>query len=123
MDTSTPVPNPNFQHNKPLFQTAGNIESTAASSNQMEALVQRYYYHQELDKAHEQMKVMFTKYHLMGWILVKFRGSISVSESKNKNITFQREEHDKRIKSLRKELDWIAASQWMYTPIEKLIGQ
>ena len=50
---------------KLLFQTAGNIESTAASSNQMEALVQRYYYHQELDKAHEQMKVMFTKYHLM----------------------------------------------------------
>ena len=38
-------------------------------------------------------------------------------------IFFQREEHEKRIKSLRKELDWIASSQWMYTPVDKLIGQ
>ena len=28
-----------------------------SATNQMEALVTRYYYHQELDKAHEQMKV------------------------------------------------------------------
>lgn len=56
----------------------------------------------------------------MDWISVdQFR----YQSTKIKNITFQREEHDKRIKSLRKELDWIAASQWMYTPIEKLIGQ
>ena len=61
-----------------------------STSNQMETLVTRYYYHQELDKAHEQMK---------------------------------REEHEKRLKSLRKELDWIASTQWMYPPIDKLIGQ
>ena len=39
-----------------------NAESTATTSNQMEALVQRYIYHQELDKAHEQMKVYFEGY-------------------------------------------------------------
>ena len=98
---STPVPNP------PVFSTPSQLEhhieqsSNAAStpedgsietptSNQMEALVTRYYYHQELDKAHDQMK---------------------------------REEHEKRLKSLRKELDWIASTQWMYSPVEKLIGQ
>lgn len=64
--------------------------SDVSTANQMEALVTRYYYHQELDKAHEQMK---------------------------------REEHEKRLKSLRKELDWISSTQWMYTPIDKLIGQ
>ena len=42
------------------------------------------------------------------------------------NLTLQilqREEHEKRLKALRKELDGIAATQWMYSPIEKLIGQ
>lgn len=80
-------PSMSSNHETPSQDSA---ESTATTSNQMEALVQRYIYHQELDKAHEQMK---------------------------------REEHEKRIKSLRKELDWIASSQWMYTPIDKLIGQ
>jgi len=70
--------------------TSQDIISDPSTSNQMEALVTRYYYHQELDKAHEQMK---------------------------------REEHEKRLKALRKELDGIAATQWMYSPIEKLIGQ
>ena len=94
--------------NPPVFSTPSQLEQVEQSStanqgntrqdgasdtsttNQMEALVTRYYYHQELDKAHEQMK---------------------------------REEHEKRIKSLRKELDWISSTQWMYSPIEKLIGQ
>lgn len=71
--------------------TVTNVEdgpTDASNSNQMEALVTRYYW--ELDKAHEQMK---------------------------------REEHEKRLKSLRKELDWIASTQWMYPQIDKLIGQ
>lgn len=94
--------------NPPVFSTPSQLEQVEQSSaanqgnsaqdgaidpsttNQMEALVTRYYYHQELDKAHEQMK---------------------------------REEHEKRLKSLRKELDWISSTQWMYSPIEKLIGQ
>lgn len=38
-------------------------------------------------------------------------------------LTFQREEHEKRLKAIRKELDWISSTQWMYTPIDKLIGQ
>ena len=69
--------------------TAGTGAGTS-TSNQMEALVTRYYYHQELDKAHDQMK---------------------------------REEHEKRIKGLRKELDWIVSTQWMYPSVDKLIGQ
>ena len=41
------------------------------------------------------------------------------------NLTLQilqREEHEKRLKALRKELDGIAATQWMYSPIEKLLA-
>lgn len=99
---SIQIPNP------PVFSTPSQLEhveqsstnnqdhttsdgvSDASTGNQMEALVTRYYYHQELDKAHEQMK---------------------------------REEHEKRLKAIRKELDWISSTQWMYTPIDKLIGQ
>ena len=95
-------------NNPPVFSTPSQIEQAeqssncnqenssqdavtyAYSTNQMEALVTRYYYHQALDKEHEQMK---------------------------------QEEHDKRLKSLRKELDWISSTQWMYTSIDKLIGQ
>lgn len=35
----------------------------------------------------------------------------------------KKEEHLKRVKSLRKELDYIEKTAWMYEPVEKLIGQ
>jgi len=35
----------------------------------------------------------------------------------------KKEEHLKRMKSLRKELDYIDKTAWMFDPIEKLIGQ
>lgn len=35
----------------------------------------------------------------------------------------QREEHAKRMKSLRKELEYLDKTNWQYEPIEKLIGQ
>ena len=35
----------------------------------------------------------------------------------------KKEEHLKRMKSLRKELDYIDKTAWMFDPVEKLIGQ
>lgn len=35
----------------------------------------------------------------------------------------KKEEHLKRVKSLRKELDYIEKTAWMYESVEKLIGQ
>ena len=35
----------------------------------------------------------------------------------------KKEEHDKRIRDLRKELDFIGDTNWKYSPVEKYIGQ
>ena len=35
----------------------------------------------------------------------------------------KKEEHLKRMKSLRKELDYIDKTAWQFDPVEKLIGQ
>lgn len=42
----------------------------------------------------------------------------------DQNHTFlQRDEHQKRLKTLRKELDYLQTTAWKYQPIEKYIGQ
>ena len=35
---------------------------------------------------------------------------------------FKREEHEKRVKGLRKELDHLAKTNWQYEPVESLPG-
>ena len=35
----------------------------------------------------------------------------------------KKEEHQKRMKSLRKELDFIDKTSWQFDPVEKLLGQ
>lgn len=35
----------------------------------------------------------------------------------------KREEHEKRLRDLRKELDYIADTDWKYSPVEKYIGK
>ena len=35
----------------------------------------------------------------------------------------QKEEHNKRMKNLRKELEYIDKTNWQFEPIEKLLGQ
>ncbi|KAK4305674.1 hypothetical protein Pmani_022439 [Petrolisthes manimaculis] len=35
----------------------------------------------------------------------------------------KREEHDKRLRDLRKELDYITDTDWKYSPVEKYIGK
>ena len=35
----------------------------------------------------------------------------------------KKEEHLKRMKNLRKELDYIDKTAWQFDPVEKLIGQ
>lgn len=35
----------------------------------------------------------------------------------------KKEEHQKRLKSLRKELDYLEKTAWQFEPLEKLLGQ
>ena len=51
-----------------------------------------------------------------------FRHSFPDDVSKAQT-SVQREEHAKRMKSLRKELEYLDKTNWQYEPIEKLIGQ
>jgi len=37
--------------------------------------------------------------------------------------TMRKDEHEKRLKSLRKELDYINKTAWQFMPPEKLLGQ
>ena len=54
--------------------------------------------------------------------LMTFRHSFSDDVSKAQT-SVQKEEHAKRMKSLRKELEYLDKTNWQYEPIEKLIGQ
>ena len=69
---------------------ASSSSTGGATESQMETLLSRFHFHQELDRAHQLSK---------------------------------KEEHNKRIKNLRKELDHLSSTEWQYTPIDKLIGQ
>ena len=42
-------------------------------------------------------------------------------EKSRKAVT--KEENEKRVKALRKELDHIQSTNWMYEPVDKLTGQ
>ena len=53
---------------------------------------------------------------------MNFRHSFSDDVSKAQT-SVQKEEHAKRMKSLRKELEYLDKTNWQYEPIEKLIGQ
>ena len=54
--------------------------------------------------------------------MMNFRHSFSDDVSKAQT-SVQKEEHEKRMKSLRKELEYLDKTNWQYEPIEKLIGQ
>ena len=48
----------------------------------------------------------------------------SFPEDVSKSLTtITKEEHLKRVKSLRKELDYVEKTNWLYEPIETLLGQ
>jgi len=48
----------------------------------------------------------------------------SFPEDVSKSLTtITKEEHIKRVKNLRKELDYVERTNWQYEPIEKLLGQ
>ena len=37
-------------------------------------------------------------------------------------VSVTKDEHQKRMKSLRKELEYIDKTEWQFEPIEKLVG-
>lgn len=48
----------------------------------------------------------------------------SFPEDVSKSLaTITKEEHTKRLKNLRKELDYVEKTNWQYEPIERLLGQ
>ena len=51
-----------------------------------------------------------------------FRHSFPDDVSKAQ-ASVQKEEHAKRMRSLRKELEYIEKTNWQYEPIEKILGQ
>ena len=54
--------------------------------------------------------------------LVLFRHSFPDDVSKSLS-SVAKEEHQRRMKSLRKELDYLDKTAWQFEPIEKLLGQ
>ena len=89
---------------KPVFASPTGLEATAAGSL-IEGLVTRWksffgFQFEHLDLRHS------------------FPDDVSKAQA-----AVKKEEHLKRMKSLRKELDYIDKTAWMFDPVEKLIGQ
>lgn len=52
--------------------------------------------------------------------LGRFKVEHAVDQTRSQVL---KEAHQKRLKTLRKELDYLKNSAWMYQPIDKFIGQ
>lgn len=69
---------------KPVLNSPAQLEASESSSNsaQMDGLMAKFLFPEELEKNHKQLK---------------------------------KDEHKKRVQSLRKELDYISATNWQFT--------
>lgn len=56
--------------------------------------------------------------------LTALRAASKIQEMVNTNLALASQElHQNRIKSLRKELEYLKETEWRYEPIDKYIGQ
>lgn len=53
-------------------------------------------------------------------LLARFKVEHAVDQARSQIL---KEAHQKRLKILRKELDYLKNSAWMYQPVDKFIGQ
>lgn len=56
----------------------------------------------------------------MGTVMAKLWFDHNVESSLS---SLKKEEHEKRTRDLRKQLDYITDTNWKYPPVEKFIGQ
>ena len=94
----------------PTGLTPETVGSNIASANVIDNLITRWW-------------INFLIFILCKWNnFIPSRHSFPDDVSK-KLSEVQKEEHNKRMKNLRKELEYIDKTNWQFEPIEKLLGQ